>query len=97
METMFLKYDAPDGGQYEFEYVPFPEEIAVFLFKDKTLEGWEDDRDYLQGYRTGYASGVSQVVEKFYDEIFHALKDEKKFIEFITNRHTPEELENETL
>ena len=88
METMVLKYDAPDGGQYEFEYVPYGYEIVAFLFTDPR-------KGYNPTYLSGYQSALENVVQMFYDEIFHALKSDKRFIEFITNNHTPEELEKE--
>ena len=89
METMFLKYDAPDGGQYEFEYVPYGYEIVAFLFTDLRKT------DYSHVYLYGYQAALENVVDKFYDEIFHTLKNDEKFIKFITESHTPEELEND--
>ena len=95
METMVLKYDyqTEDGSWAckEFEYVPYPDEIVAFLFTDPRKKG------YNPGYLYGYQAALDNMVNKFYDEIFHALKNDEKFIKFITKSHTPEEFEDETL
>lgn len=94
LEYMVLKYDyqTEDGSWAckEFDYAPSYEEIVNYLLGYLSNEGSNTN---LSGYR----NAIEDMVQMFYYEIFGSLESDKRFIKFITESHTPEEFEDETL
>lgn len=54
----------------------------------------EEIMDYLL-QSTDIETVLDRLIERFYDELFGELKNERKFIEFLTDRHSAEEFEEE--